>query len=556
MTRYIVFTFWMLLATLSTTGKNQPTGMEFYDRFESLSTNKLKQMAINFSAQHETVDSAIVCYTIIINRYGTPGHTDTNDLEEKVRSQALLGYLYCIDRYDFLNAYNNLRKAEELAQVYDLSALQPVIYLNLSVVFYMYHSFNNDATSATYARNYLAKAFYSGIHTNKPWVVVPAFMDFIYDTFFEGDQENGRKVLEAFMAYKLPVDDPSYSLAMALGKACEAYIDKQFEQSLHLLDSAYNHVYGDVNTRNRFRTMIGINKVRVLKNIGDIDMARHLLSQVETFALVTDLRDVLINIYKEYIDLYKRIGNDHAVMYYSLKYHEQKDSLMFLGGVSNVRGLEFQYELNEANTNITSLLQQKHEQQMWLIFVSVVSLLSLILMVVKIKNYHRKKETARLLFSKSVELLEKEKNEILSRYSIEKSSMPASKTTKEKDGFYSTISDDEKERIYSKILEVFETSQEIYNSDFSSATLVQLTGIRYRVLSSIINERFGSNFNTILTRYRISEACRRLLDHNNYDKYTIEALAESVGFKSRTTFATNFKRLTGLSPSEYQRLSR
>ena len=36
----------------------------------------------------------------------------------------------------------------------------------------------------------------------------------------------------------------------------------------------------------------------------------------------------------------------------------------------------------------------------------------------------------------------------------------------------------------------------------------------------------------------------------------IESLAESAGFRSRTTFAALFKKSTGLTPSEYWKMDR
>lgn len=51
-------------------------------------------------------------------------------------------------------------------------------------------------------------------------------------------------------------------------------------------------------------------------------------------------------------------------------------------------------------------------------------------------------------------------------------------------------------------------------------------------------------------------ACRRLGDIDHYGQLTIEAIASGVGFRSRTSFVTSFKRITGLTPSEYQRLAR
>ncbi len=72
----------------------------------------------------------------------------------------------------------------------------------------------------------------------------------------------------------------------------------------------------------------------------------------------------------------------------------------------------------------------------------------------------------------------------------------------------------------------------------------------------VIHEKWGENFNSFLNSYRIKEACRRLGDIDHYGQLTIEAIATGVGFRSRTSFVTSFKRITGLTPSEYQRLAR
>jgi len=68
-----------------------------------------------------------------------------------------------------------------------------------------------------------------------------------------------------------------------------------------------------------------------------------------------------------------------------------------------------------------------------------------------------------------------------------------------------------------------------------------------------MSERLGKNLHQLISEYRIKEACRRISDQDQYGRYTIEAIAASVGFKSRTNFSTNFKKVTGLTPSQYLR---
>ena len=92
-----------------------------------------------------------------------------------------------------------------------------------------------------------------------------------------------------------------------------------------------------------------------------------------------------------------------------------------------------------------------------------------------------------------------------------------------------------------------ETSAEIYQQDFSLEKMAAMLGIHTRTASRVINEVFGINFSTLLSQYRIEEACRRL-SSPEYANVTVD-----IGFRSRSNFAMVFKKFTGVSPNEYQK---
>lgn len=117
----------------------------------------------------------------------------------------------------------------------------------------------------------------------------------------------------------------------------------------------------------------------------------------------------------------------------------------------------------------------------------------------------------------------------------------------------STLDEDDKVVITERIFKFFEDSEEYLSTDFNLNKLADLVGSNYKNVSQVINENFKKNFNTLLNEYRIKEACRRMGDLARYGNYTIEAIGESVGFGSRSTFISTFKKITGLTPSEYQR---
>lgn len=70
------------------------------------------------------------------------------------------------------------------------------------------------------------------------------------------------------------------------------------------------------------------------------------------------------------------------------------------------------------------------------------------------------------------------------------------------------------------------------------------------LLSQYLNERLGKSFTNFINEHRIEKA-KQLL--NSQSNYTIEGLGYDSGFNSKSTFFTTFKKITGKTPSEYQK---
>lgn len=100
-----------------------------------------------------------------------------------------------------------------------------------------------------------------------------------------------------------------------------------------------------------------------------------------------------------------------------------------------------------------------------------------------------------------------------------------------------------------------ENTEEFCNPEFSLDSLAQKVGSNRAYVSQAINEVFGKNFSSFVSPYRIHLACARFKDSDGYGHYTLRAIAESVGFKSYTSFVNTFKKVTGLAPSVYQKMA-
>lgn len=77
-------------------------------------------------------------------------------------------------------------------------------------------------------------------------------------------------------------------------------------------------------------------------------------------------------------------------------------------------------------------------------------------------------------------------------------------------------------------------------------------GVPYRDVSFAINKTFGTNFFEFINSYRIEESKRYLADEKYKDMTIMDILLES-GFNSKSAFQRFFKRLTGISPTEFRR---
>lgn len=81
-----------------------------------------------------------------------------------------------------------------------------------------------------------------------------------------------------------------------------------------------------------------------------------------------------------------------------------------------------------------------------------------------------------------------------------------------------------------------------------------MVGLTPHQLSQLVNEQFGKNFSDLINYYRIEEFKSRLKDAS-YDHLTLVGLAFEIGFNSKTSFNNTFKKFTGVTPSEFKKMS-
>jgi AraC-like DNA-binding protein len=103
-----------------------------------------------------------------------------------------------------------------------------------------------------------------------------------------------------------------------------------------------------------------------------------------------------------------------------------------------------------------------------------------------------------------------------------------------------------------KIYLLFEERACYTDPDFSINKLAELLMTNIKFLSDAINKVEEKNFSLFVNEYRIKEAVN-MLKNAEYDKYSIDFIAQKSGFANRQSFYNAFKKMNGLSPSDFKK---
>ncbi len=102
-------------------------------------------------------------------------------------------------------------------------------------------------------------------------------------------------------------------------------------------------------------------------------------------------------------------------------------------------------------------------------------------------------------------------------------------------------------------LEKLMNNEKIYlDHQLTEKMLAEKLNLQPYYLSRLINQHVNCSFNEYINKARIEET-RRLLESEQSRKLTLYAIALDSGFSSESVFYINFKKYTGMTPSQYRK---
>ena len=525
-----------------------------HSKWLNLSPEQLMEMADKDFTDGGSKDTALMCYTIVANRYER-SMSRQHKMQCKDANMRLWS-IYFYDFYDYPKCFDCLTRANEIAT--EAGILDANIYLGFGCMYQTISEECNNYDLGTTAFKYYKRALATGIKTHDDRHTDMASTDVLAMAHVQGGLPLIDDIWQNYL--QLPEAGETWILRRYNKMLYQAFSNveqRRYDQAIKVYDDQLQLI--DTTQYSRLIYFTHVEKAKVHAMKGDYRRAIEALKQSERIAVDLEMKDCKLEVFQMLAQYYQQSGDHAARQHYYDQYTQLKDTLTNYQQLASVSEMEYRNELKGMEQEMSEI---KHHREV-MSYVTMVSLGFLMALLVLLYLVYRKnrelKHSNQSLYQKNVEMLRAEEEERRMRRQLQDKETPAAPADDaDSDVKYrsSHLTDEDKEQLLSRIQQVMENSDEIFSPDFSLERLAMLSGSRYKYVSQVINEYYEQNFNNFLNSFRIKEACKRMRDLDNYGNYTIEAISESVGFKSRSTFVTSFKRITGLTPSQYQRMAR
>jgi AraC-like DNA-binding protein len=114
-----------------------------------------------------------------------------------------------------------------------------------------------------------------------------------------------------------------------------------------------------------------------------------------------------------------------------------------------------------------------------------------------------------------------------------------------------TVKESIKPEQIERLRQAMEIEKLFLNSRLNLEEFSRRVQIPSRMVSTIINRHFNQNFHEFVNSYRVEEA-KRILLSKDAEQQNVMDIASTVGFNSKPAFNRFFKKLTGMTPTQYR----
>lgn len=502
------------------------------------------------SGKYSDADSAMLCNGVVISRYdeGAYSRAEVRDIIRSIISQ---GYLFMNHYTDYGGAFNMFSLAEKAIDRYpENSDLRGYVYTNMGALTQLGDLLNNP-TLAGRGSQYLDRAFDFCLDDSL-WRVASVVLFNLSELHFEnGDPTRFLPYGKRWMAAGAPDDAMTRSVTAMVG-GIDAYCRRDWPTALREFGAMRLTSGTDSITDIGIRCKGAYYEAMTYDGMGRHDRALEIIDSLCSAVTAIDYPQASIWLHKLLGLYFDRHGMTTLAEHHELAYYR---SIAQVNSSKNVHSMDIMRvrmgirELHDKNAIVV------RHYRIWrtaLIAGAVIALLLSLFLAYALLMSRRSNRRIMSLYKRNREILAEMKRREAEEAAAAEAAIAETPRAEKYGG--SGMDDATADILVHRIRRVLADPQYYLSSDFSLRQLAQLVGSNTAYVSQTINTSTGRSFKELLGVKRVAEACR-LLTEGSPDM-TIETVANTVGFKSRTAFAAVFKQITGLTPTEFRNAAR
>lgn len=499
---------------------------------------------------------------------------DASEREQRGYVLAYLnaGSIFYSEYSDYQQAYNCFMNALEICRRFGLSGYEPYIYANIGNIYI-------DLNDSDGAMAYYFKAL-SGSLSRRDWYVSSVVSSNVFFHVLKTGQLDGcSRLLRMFGKVRIPDSNPNGRYLNIYLRVLRSVLSGSYAQAVAGLDDMMKGVDKSVyEDPELLIVMLRQSKAYLYSYLGLYDKGVEECAACEKLMNENGInRSGLKEVYEIMSQLLYSKGDVSLAYEYLKKAGASADGMETGARLSKVSAMQSMYKLDKNNAEMDEMTREGNLRNL-VIAVLAVALAGLAaLLVVMYRNSRKLKQKNRLIYARTMRLLDDSKSDCRrimdyeNRIAACNAEIERLRSIRDACGGSGTDDDGAEADIrgadagetpgesldlatynlVSKVFEVMEDGEDIFRPDFSIDMLAAMVGSKPKYVSRAINLCCKKNFRTVLSEYRIREVCRRFSEKDKYGGYTIEGIAMSVGYNSRSAFISAFKRIMGITPSEY-----
>jgi len=286
---------------------------------------------------------------------------------------------------------------------------------------------------------------------------------------------------------------------------------------------------------------------KTLQNLGDIYLAKDELSlagkyfdEAQSCAEELNAKTTLEKIFKSKSELQEKLGNPVKALEYHKMYVAVKDSVYTAESQEKLAEMEAIYKNEKKQKEIELLMKDKalnreriRKNQLMLYWIGSGLLIFLVATAIITALFIQKSKSNRMLVEKNLELIKHQECDLV---------LPGNNSL--------SINEEEKSRLLKELTHLIISEKVFTQKQLTLNNLAELLNTNTSYLSHIINKDFNLSFTDFLNQMRVQES-QKLFVAGKHKTMTIEAIADMVGFHSRSNFNVQFKKFAGVTPSVF-----